>query len=195
MKKIRLSKKKLLTLLVMLTAVSLSITVFILAKYTGEIKAEGEAKLQSFDVSLYVSPNSATIDDNGIVELTPQEYQEFKLEVNKTGDGWAYIRVLIEESWIYTDSDSIEIVKITAGGELQYNDAVGEPDTNDDYFLVKDIVKKPTKTITIVDGSGNTKNSLPGDISFSENPEDYKVKLSIKLEAIQYNRRKALWGF
>jgi len=193
MKKIRLSKKKLLALLVMLTVVTLVITVFILAKYTGEVKVEGNAELQSFDVNLHVASESSEIDEDGVVMLTPEQYEKFKLEVEKTGDGWAYIRVLVKESWIYTDSDSIETVLITTGGVLQYNDTVGGLDTNNNYFYVNGIVKE-SQSITIINSSGSTVNSLPTDIP-SSSLADYKVKLSIKVEAIQYNRRKALWGF
>lgn len=188
---IRLLKSKLPIVLVVLTAATWVITLIILAKYNGKADVNGTASLQGFDVSLdVVSPDTAAnpnvIDENGVVVLTPEQYREFQLNVKKTGEGWAYIRVSIEESWRTIDSDNEEMVIVTEGGSLTHNTGKTVILLDDEHFYVKGIVKSPD-TISIIDGA----NILPDEIRTGT--DNYTVRLSIKVEAIQYNRIAEFW--
>ena len=183
MEKRRLLKSKLLVGLVVLTAVTLVITLLILAKYMSETTLEGNADLQGFDVSLSIADTSGVdIDASGIVSLTPEQYEKFALSVEKTGSGWAYIRVSIAESWISVAEDGTEMVIAASSSKLEKSSAVT---AKDNYFYVNGIVKEAA-AISVITGS----NTLPSEIN---DDKKYRVKLSIKVEAVQYNRLETFW--
>ena len=190
MEKKKLLKSKWLLPLVLVAILTAAIAIYVIAKYAGAADVNGEVNLQGFDVTPVVTTGGTWDSDTGIVEMTVAEYADFKLDIDKTGNGWAYIRVSVEESWRIKDSDGIETVVATAGGTLSWNGALltNTSSTTDNFHYAKGIVTDPD-TISIITGS----NTAPTDITLTTGQE-IVVRLSIKVEAIQYNRLNAFWG-
>ena len=191
MEKKKLLKSKWLLPLVFIAIVSAVITLYVIAKYAGTADVEGEVNLQGFDVtpeitSEYTDWNS----DTGVVEMTADEYEAFMLNIKKSGNGWAYIRVSVEESWRIKKNDDTEVTAITTGGILNWDtDLV--INTSDNFYYVDGIVTNNPATISIISGN----NTAPTDINVdAASGEELVVRLSIKVEAIQYNRLNAFWG-
>jgi len=191
MEKKKLLKSKWLLPLVFIAIVSAVITLYVIAKYAGTADVEGEVNLQGFDVtpeitSEYTDWNS----DTGVVEMTADEYEAFMLNIKKSGNGWAYIRVSVEESWRIKKNDDTEVTAITTGGILNWDtDLV--INTSDNFYYVDGIVTNNPATISIISGN----NTAPTDINVdAASGEELVVRLSIKVEAIQYNRLDAFWG-
>jgi len=192
MEKKKLLKSKWLLPLVLVAILTAAITIYVIAKYAETADVNGEVNLQGFDVtpkitSGYTDWNS----DTGIVELTVDEYKAFVLNIEKSGNGWAYIRVSIEESWRIKKAGDTEVAAITAGGTLDWDTdlVTNNSSTTDNFHYVDGIVTNNPTTISIIDGS----NTVPTDI-IPGNDETLVVRLSIKVEAVQYNRLGAFWG-
>jgi len=192
MEKKKLLKSKWLLPLVLAAILTAAIAIYVIAKYAGKADVDGEVNLQGFDVtpkitSTYTDWNS----DTGIVELTEAQYKTFTLNIEKTGNGWAYIRVSVEESWRVRTSGT-EVAAITTGGTLDWaTDLVtNNSSTTDNFHYVDGIVTNNPTTISIIDGS----NTAPSDIVYDSTSEELVVRLSIKVEAIQYNRLNVFWG-
>lgn len=195
-KKIKLRSKWLIPFLI-LTAAATAIGVFVIAKYSGTADVSSEANLQWFDVAPVIVGAEGTDyeswdADTGVVEMTPAQYQNFALNVQKTGEGWAYIRVSVEDSWRSVDADhGTETVIPVTGNSVNWDSSiVMNTDSSDIHGYVNGIATDPG-TIAIIDGPTNP-NTLPTGISSSDT--NYVVQLSIKVEAIQYNRLDAFWG-
>jgi len=190
MDKKKLLKSKWLLPLVLVAILTAAITIYVIAKYAGDAGVEGEVNLQGFDVtpkitSEYESWNSVT----GIVEMTAEQYADFALDIEKSGNGWAYIRVSVEESWRIKKADGTEVVAVTTGGALSWNSTETTTNGTDNFQYVKDIVTDP-ETISIITGS----NTAPNPSVTLGTGENLVVRLSIKAEAIQYNRLNTFWG-
>jgi len=188
-KKKRLNSKWLL-LLVLSIIVTATGMQYVIAKYTGSAAVAAEADLQGFDVSPVITTSyESWASDTGIVTMTAAQYAAFKLDIEKTGDGWAYIRVSVKESWrVRTTASGAEVAAITTGGSLVWDSAL-LTNSADTFHYVDGIVTDNPKTISIINGS----NTAPTDITVS-NGQELVVRLSIKVEAIQYNRLNAFWG-
>jgi len=205
MEKKKLLKSKWLLPLVFVAILTAAIAIYVIAKYAGGADVDGEVKLQGFDVTPVVTTTDATWNsgtdwdsDTGIVEMTAAQYAGFKLDIDKTGNGWAYIRVSVEESWrIRTTVTGTEVGAITAGGSLNWDGDLltNNSSTIDNFHYVDGIVTGPT-TISIIDASTTsaTSNTAPSDIVYDNTSEELVVRLSIKVEAIQYNRLNTFWG-
>jgi len=192
MEKKKLLKSKWLLPLVLAAILTAAIAIYVIAKYAGKADVDGEVNLQGFDVtpkitSTYTDWNS----DTGIVELTEAQYKTFTLNIEKTGNGWAYIRVSVEESWRVRTSGT-EVAAITTGGTLDWATdlVINNSSTTDNFHYVDGIVTNNPTTISIIDGS----NTAPSDIVYDSTSEELVVRLSIKVEAIQYNRLNVFWG-
>jgi len=189
MEKKKLLKSKWLLPLVFVAILTAAIAIYVIAKYAGAADVKGEVNLQGFDVTPKITSDYTEWDsDTGIVELTVDQYEDFVLNIEKTGNGWAYIRVSVEESWrIKTTATETEVGAITAGGTLVWDtDLV--TNTSDNFHYVDGIVTDNPATISIIDGS----NTAP-TINVNSG-EELVVRLSIKVEAIQYNRLNTFWG-
>jgi len=195
MEKKKLLKLKWLLPLVFVAILTAAIMIYVIAKYAGTSDVNGEVNLQGFDVTPVVTSNYTDWDsDTGIVELTEAQYEEFTLDIEKSGNGWAYIRVSVEESWriknINTTSKTETVVTMT-GGSLSWDVYLLENtiDSTDNFYYVDGIVTNPD-TISIIAGS----NTAPSPSVALGSDEELVVRLSIKVEAIQYNRLKEFWG-
>jgi len=191
MEKKKLLKSKWLLPLVLAAILTAAIAIYVIAKYAGAADVDGEVNLQGFDVTPEITSGYADWNsDTGIVELTEAQYQAFVLNIEKSGNGWAYIRVSIEESWRIKKADDTEVAAITTGGSLVWDSTKITTNSTDNFHYVKGIVTD-SDTISIITGS----NTAPTDINVdTTNGEELVVRLSIKVEAIQYNRLNAFWG-
>jgi len=191
MEKKKLLKSKWLLPLVLAAILTAAIAIYVIAKYAGAADVEGEVNLQGFDVTPKITSDyTGWNSDTGIVELTKAQYEAFVLNIEKSGNGWAYIRVSIEESWRIRAADNTEVAAVTAGGSLDWDGdlLINTSDINDNFRYVDGIVTDNPTTISIIDGS----NTAP-TITVNSG-EELVVRLSIKVEAIQYNRLETFWG-
>jgi len=129
----------------------------------------------------------------GVVVMTADQYEKFVLDINKTRNGWVYIRVSIEESWCVRAADGTETVVATTDGTLSWDGdlLINGIDTTVNFRYVDGIVTENSTTISIIDGSRS--NIAPTGITVNSG-EELVVRLSIKVEAVQYNRADAFWG-
>jgi len=194
MEKKKLLKSKWILPLVFVAILTAAIAIYVIAKYAGTADVEGDVNLQGFDVTPVVTTTEVTWNsdddwnpDTGVVVMTAAEYKGFKLDIEKSGNGWAYIRVSVEESWRIKDSVGMETVVAMTGGTLKWGGDLLEntTDSTDNFYYVDGIVTDPG-TIPIIDGSNTAPTTGAG--------EELVVRLSIKVEAIQYNRLGAFWG-
>lgn len=190
MEKKKIPGRKQLLLLVIIMAATVALTWFVVAKYYGEPDVNGEANLQWFDVEI-VDPNITDSEWDpvtGTITLTAAQYENFVLNIEKTGDGWAYVRVSVEESWKTVDTNGTQTAVASVGGTLNTANNIADniTDAADQNLYVEGIVRTQG-TINVIAGS----NQLPTDIGTTSN--DYVVQLSIRVEAIQYNRLEEFW--
>jgi len=195
MEKKKLLKSKWLLPLVLAAILTAAIAIYVIAKYAGKADVDGEVNLQGFDVTPKITSNYTEWDsDTGIVELTVDQYKDFMLDIEKSGNGWAYIRVSVEESWRVrntntTSTSKTETVVATTGGSLNWKSALLKNATDNFHYVAGIVTDNPT-TISIIDGS----NTAPSPSVTLGSDEELVVRLSIKVEAIQYNRLNAFWG-
>jgi len=188
MKKKKLLKSKWLLPLVFIAIVTATITLYVIAKYAGTADVESKANLQGFDVTPVITGYETWNSDTGVVKMTAVQYANFTLAIEKSGNGWAYIRISIDESWrIRDNSTGVETVAATTGGTLSWDTNLGTNAT-DNFQYVDGIVTDPG-TIPIIGPS----SIAASDITVGTGKE-LVVRLSIKVEAIQYNRLFEFWG-
>lgn len=198
MEKKKMSRSQWLIPLLILTIAAIALALFVIAKYTGTADVESEANLQGFNVAPVVVGTVGTDyeswdSDTGVVLLTVSQYQNFALNVEKAGYGWAYARVSVEESWRIRNTDTdTETVVATTGSVLQWDGSLLDSldTTNDENKYVDEMLTDPD-TISIFAGS-NTPATYSGTLNSNE---ELVVRLSIKVEAIQYNRVDTFWAY
>lgn len=163
---------------------------YVLAKYVDDSVAVDEIQSQYFDVR-YVFPFTA--DSSGVFTLTEAEYSSgFNLSVEYKGLGKSYIRILIQESWIYEDASGTQTV-VMASGISTYTPASSDIVDNrpaDGYVYIKGPTNTGSDTVytTIPVITGATKPAFPAGTTVTH------VKISIKVDAVQYNRYEQFWG-
>lgn len=199
-----LLKSKLAVVLTMFTVFSIVLMVFVLAKYIDSPNVAGDVNLEDFDVELvYIGDYTVDSTGSGVITLTPEQYKAFSLSVEKTGKGWAYARVVIDVSWVKQETTTEDGSAVTTGtvviseaGTLQT--AVGIKENTDTdgstrYYVNKRLEDPETEPVKVID-TGTAYNAIPNDIATDiANSATYVAKLSIKVEAVQYNRIKTLW--
>jgi len=192
MEKKKLLKSKWLLPLVFVAILTAAIAIYVIAKYAGAADVEGEVNLQGFDVTPKITSDYESWDlDTGVVVMTADQYEKFVLDIKKTGNGWAYIRVSVEESWRIRNTDAgTEVAAVTTGGILKWHTTHLTTNTTDNFHYVDGIVTDNPTTISIIDGS----NTAPSPSVTLGTDEELVVRLSIKVEAIQYNRLNTFWG-
>lgn len=173
-------KPILLPLLAVLTAITVTMIAPILAKYADSGTIEGDATLEYFDVD--VETTGGATDSNGIVTLDLSDYSNFSLTLNYDGDGKAFVRVLIETSWIEVAGSIQTVLTASTSNALAYTYGTTFKDIGDGYLYMGPL--SGTQTIPFI--SGITGANAPSGATH--------VKLSIKVEAVQYNRTDAFWG-
>jgi|GEM_PF-1619765 len=201
------NKSNWIIVFILLNMIVLIVTVFVVfGKYTEAPKTvEGDVYLEDFEVALVPMIGNSEVSDSKIAEdgtiildLSLAEYAKFTLDLKYSGKGKSYVRVLIEESWIYKNTDAITWVLI-ANSASTFNLGSNMNTTNKTpgtYLYVKDTIPdaislNDNDRISIIDSVSPA--TVTGAVNGS-NVSATHVKLSIKLEAVQYNRAAAIWG-
>lgn len=190
MKKKKSIKPILFKSFIMLNIVAAIFASLTLAKYIDTSNVKDTVTLEHFDIDLS-NEFTASFNGkkaNGIITLTKEEYEEgFYLSLKYIGNGKSYIRVLVEESWIST-AGGIETVVFS--GLPAYEFASGglygihDNRTGDGYIYIKG----PTYGDNVIPVIASAKYNPPADGTIAD-----RVKIIIRIDAVQYNRYKAVW--
>lgn len=184
----KIGKSKIFIIIALLSIVVLSIAIYVFSKYMNDKTITGEVVLEDFAVELVPMLNNTalTVEDDGTILLSATDYEDFILNLKYTGDGKSYIRVLVEESWISIDADGTETVVISPGaGDFDFGIEIKEG-KSDSYLYVNKVVQRD-KTISVIEDVDLSAFS-------SALTSSIYVRLSIKVEAVQYNRIIEKWG-
>lgn len=176
-------KKKPIKLLfistLVLSVIVTVLTLSVLAKYISAGRIIEDTTLEYFDVGYSV--NGGQVESDDTIFMRVADYSNFNLTLNYEGDGKAFVRFLVEELWIAEDQNAGMQTVLTGANATAYS-FIPEVTVIDNYGYLGPL--SGTQDITVINDV-NT-NNAPANANY--------VKLSIKVEAVQYNRTMAFWG-
>lgn len=212
-----LKQKKLLPVLVIAVLLLISLGVYTYSKYASLEQTGVEAELQDFSAvaRVYYEQNGemkeaviSTGDDNAkYIELTPEQFDTLKVDIEYTGKAKTYCRFKLDCSWLHQDTEEL---LDTDGNKITntYYELIphGYATYICDELVFQDYIEKDgwfyfTEILESEDGSAKT---YPAITSVEDRGEDFidpivpgheseLVRISITVDCVQYNRVSALW--
>jgi len=175
-------KKRLIPIIIFIL-ITIILTAIVYAVFSRNNNANVDLTLGGFKVSGEIQ-GAGSPTENGIYQINRVNVDDIRLDLICEGEGWHYIRVKIDETWL-DDSGNIYIVKPStltfgSGFEVYDNRAI------DGYLYIKDMIDTP-QTIEFI-----KKLELN---PFNDSASITKLELIVKIEAVQFNRAKEHWGF
>lgn len=168
---------------------------FTFAKYSQTESVEDKIVFEDFNVSidkingldLAALRSSGKMDQNGVVTLTKDEYKKFSLSIKYQGKGKSYIRIMVQESWI-NYAGGIQTVVFSKPSNFQMANGFFDNRSHDGFlYSVKPTYNESNAERVIPVISGITTNPTNGI-------DTTHVKIIVTIDAVQYNRYKALWN-
>lgn len=196
-----LIRKSTFIIFLMVNIVLLTLVSITLAKYTQKKNIVDNLVFEDFDASIYKIngfdlselKNNGKLDSNGVITLTRAEYENFSLSIKYKGKGKSFIRILISESWSNRADDVQTVVPAGLSNYTFENvlDKIHDNRVTDGYLYLEG----PTNNNSTASNDERIINVISGATAIPLGEyTSTQVKIIIKIDAVQYNRYKALWN-
>lgn len=199
-------KKNIFMALIAVSVIGIASTVGILshtgtfAKYTGEESGSVSTQLYSFKaqpLAEYTSDSGKTItvseddlkDNNGVLRLSLSEYATLKCSVKYSGEGKAYVRLKLSESWQHERDDGTEMLTPKQLSVYTLDKKVFDNRSDDSYLYYKEPLSMTdaASEVTLLMIT-KCKAGLDAQDLLSSDDKSTFVDISISVEAVQFNR-------